>query len=193
LRDSRIEVLAEGYEWSEGPIWVKDGAYLLFSDVPKNVVHRVEVGEEPAVPDALGYTSKEARPRDRLQRADARQGRPPGARQHGDRASPHGRAFVGAEALRHLADRFEASAHSPNDLVFKSNGISTSRSAYGMEKKQWTTPGARCDAGCSVDHLTHRHAADEDMTPERPGLLTGRAVLDVAQSDQKSAIWGCST
>ena len=34
--DAKIEILAEGYEWAEGPIWVKDGGYLLFSDVPKN-------------------------------------------------------------------------------------------------------------------------------------------------------------
>jgi gluconolactonase len=36
--DAKIEKLAEGYTWSEGPVWFK-GA-LLFSDVPNNVVHR---------------------------------------------------------------------------------------------------------------------------------------------------------
>lgn len=35
-----IEVLASGYRWSEGPLWVADGGYLLFSDVPGNIVHR---------------------------------------------------------------------------------------------------------------------------------------------------------
>lgn len=33
-----IEVLTTGYKWSEGPVWVKDGGYLLFSDVPSNVI-----------------------------------------------------------------------------------------------------------------------------------------------------------
>lgn len=33
-----IEQLASGYRWSEGPVWVKDGGYLLFSDVPSNVI-----------------------------------------------------------------------------------------------------------------------------------------------------------
>ena len=28
-----IEIVAEGYTWSEGPVWVKKGGYLLFSDV----------------------------------------------------------------------------------------------------------------------------------------------------------------
>jgi gluconolactonase len=34
--DAKVEKLAEGYTWSEGPVWFK-GA-VLFSDVPKNVV-----------------------------------------------------------------------------------------------------------------------------------------------------------
>ncbi|MEZ0244199.1 MAG: SMP-30/gluconolactonase/LRE family protein [Sphingomonas sp.] len=33
-----IEMLASGYKWAEGPVWVKDGGYLLFSDVPSNVI-----------------------------------------------------------------------------------------------------------------------------------------------------------
>ncbi len=43
--DAKIEILAEGYEWSEGPIWVKNGGFLLFSDVLKNTVHRWKQGE----------------------------------------------------------------------------------------------------------------------------------------------------
>lgn len=36
-----IEVLGEGYGWSEGPVWVeRDGGFLLFSDVPGNRMWR---------------------------------------------------------------------------------------------------------------------------------------------------------
>src|SRR6476659_6082766 len=35
-KDWKIEKLAEGFGWAEGPIWVKSGQYLLFSDVPGN-------------------------------------------------------------------------------------------------------------------------------------------------------------
>ncbi len=35
-----IEVLSRGHQWSEGPVWVPDGDYLLFSDVPGNVMWR---------------------------------------------------------------------------------------------------------------------------------------------------------
>lgn len=38
--EARIETLAEGFTWSEGPAWVRDGGYLLFTDVPENRLYR---------------------------------------------------------------------------------------------------------------------------------------------------------
>jgi gluconolactonase len=35
-----IEQIADGITWAEGPTWVWEGKYLLFSDVPGNVMHR---------------------------------------------------------------------------------------------------------------------------------------------------------
>ena len=32
-----VELLGTGFGFTEGPIWVKDGGYLLFSDIPENV------------------------------------------------------------------------------------------------------------------------------------------------------------
>lgn len=40
-----IEVLGTGYRWTEGPVWVKNGGYLLFSDVPANIAYRWKQGE----------------------------------------------------------------------------------------------------------------------------------------------------
>src|SRR5215831_12371968 len=37
-REAKIEVLGSGFEWAEGPVWVRDGGYLLFSDIPRNSV-----------------------------------------------------------------------------------------------------------------------------------------------------------
>ena len=34
-----LEKIAEGFEWSEGPVWVRDGGYLLFSDIPLSLIH----------------------------------------------------------------------------------------------------------------------------------------------------------
>lgn len=38
--DYRIEKLADGFTWAEGPVWVKAGNYLLFDDVPANTMYR---------------------------------------------------------------------------------------------------------------------------------------------------------
>ena len=43
--NASIEVLGTGYRWTEGPVWVKKGSYLLFSDVPANVAYRWQQGE----------------------------------------------------------------------------------------------------------------------------------------------------
>ncbi len=48
-RDATIEKLADGYDWSEGPVWVQKGGYLLFSDVPMNTVFRWKEGEKVSV------------------------------------------------------------------------------------------------------------------------------------------------
>ena len=37
---AKVEVIATGYEWSEGPVWVPSLNALLFSDVPKNTVYK---------------------------------------------------------------------------------------------------------------------------------------------------------
>ena len=38
--DAQVEVIATGIKWAEGPVWVKDGGYLLFSDPPANIMRR---------------------------------------------------------------------------------------------------------------------------------------------------------
>ncbi|MCQ8876545.1 SMP-30/gluconolactonase/LRE family protein [Pseudoalteromonas shioyasakiensis] len=43
--DATIETLASGFDWLEGPVWVNDGQYLLFSDIPTHRVYRYQEGE----------------------------------------------------------------------------------------------------------------------------------------------------
>src|SRR6187549_2047970 len=38
--DAKVELLGEGYDWSEGPLWIESEKMLLFTDVPKNVIHK---------------------------------------------------------------------------------------------------------------------------------------------------------
>ncbi|MBC9032963.1 SMP-30/gluconolactonase/LRE family protein [Sphingomonas sp. JC676] len=44
-----IEVIADGVQWAEGPAWVKEGGYLLFSDPPANTAYRWKEGEGKSV------------------------------------------------------------------------------------------------------------------------------------------------
>ncbi len=38
--DAKMEVIGEGFAWCEGPAWVRDGEFLLFSDIPNNAIIR---------------------------------------------------------------------------------------------------------------------------------------------------------
>src|SRR2546422_1955042 len=55
--DTEAEIIGEGFDWSEGPVWVESEKMLLFSDVPKNIIRKwtEEKGVETFVHHA-GYT-----------------------------------------------------------------------------------------------------------------------------------------
>jgi gluconolactonase len=38
--NAKIEIIGEGFEWSEGPVWIAGENMLLFSDVPKNTIYK---------------------------------------------------------------------------------------------------------------------------------------------------------
>ena len=37
-KDAAIEKLAEGFKWTEGPVWIPGRNALLFSDIPNNEI-----------------------------------------------------------------------------------------------------------------------------------------------------------
>src|SRR5680860_53179 len=47
--DTQIEVIGRDFEWTEGPLWIANGDYPLFSDIPNNKVFKI---------DAKGKTSE---------------------------------------------------------------------------------------------------------------------------------------
>ena len=59
---TRPERLATGFQWSEGPVWISDGPFLLFSDVPTNKMYRWQEGDTSATIflDPSGLTGDEA-------------------------------------------------------------------------------------------------------------------------------------
>jgi len=136
---SKLEILAEGFDWSEGPVWMKDkggkGGQIVFSDVPANTVYRWKEGE--GISEFLkpsGYTGSTPRggePGSNGLTLDA-QGRLILC-QHGDRKvarlERNGQFTTLAEFYKF--HRF----NSPNDLAFKSNGdLYFTDPPYGLEK-----------------------------------------------------------
>src|SRR3982750_4120497 len=39
-KDAAMEIIAEGFDWTEGPLWVEKHQMLLFSDIPKNTIYK---------------------------------------------------------------------------------------------------------------------------------------------------------
>lgn len=123
-QNPKVWKLAEGFKFTEGPIWVKDGGYLLFSDPDNNTIYRyvaktekLEIFKTPS-----GYSG-----------ADIAEYGQPGS--NGLTLDPQGNLTVNQHGNRRvvrlekdgsetvLADRYNGKRlNSPNDLVFRSDG-----------------------------------------------------------------------
>lgn len=56
-KDARIQVIADGFDWSEGPLWIESKKMLLFSDVPQNIIYKwTEAGGKETYLTPSGYT-----------------------------------------------------------------------------------------------------------------------------------------
>lgn len=192
-RDATIEKLAEGFDWSEGPVWVKKGGYLLFSDVPENVVFQWKPGEKVGVflkPSGYtGTTSRKGEPGSNGLTVD-KQGRLILC-QHGDRRvarlADDGNSFVT------IADRYDGKRfNSPNDLTYHSNGdLYFTDPPYGLlglnqdPKKELPYNGVyRVSKDGTVTLLT------KEMTfPNGIAFSPDEKTLYVANSDPEKAVW----
>lgn len=195
--DAVIEILAEGFDWSEGPVWIEDGGYLLFSDVPANRIYRWKENEGARVwLEPSGYTG------------DVPRGGEPGSNgllldgegrlvlcQHGDRRVARLDAPMSAPAplFTTLVDRYDGKRFSsPNDAVFDSRGaLLFTDPPYGLPEG----PGDRTQeipfSGVyrlgidgAVTLLT-----DELSRPNGIALAPDELTLYVANSDPERAIW----
>ena len=140
--DAKIEVLATGFVWSEGPVWVKPQAntpgYLLFSDVPQNTIFKWnETGGLIPFLKPSGYTGAGTysnEPGSNGLTID-RRGRLI-ACEHGDRrvsAMP-----LSGGGKQTLADNFQGKRfNSPNDVVAHSSGsYYFTDPPYGLPKQE---------------------------------------------------------
>ncbi len=191
-KDAKLEKLATGFKWTEGPVWIKEG-YVLFSDIPNNAIHKWA--------DATGLTKNFIKPAGYTGAKE--RGGEPGSNglmldaegrltlcEHGDRRvtriEKDGKKTV-------LADKFDGKRfNSPNDLFYAKNGdLYFTDPPYGLEKN-WDDPARELDY-CGVYRLTKDGKltllTKEMSRPNGIALSPDEKTLYVANSDPKLAIW----
>jgi gluconolactonase len=119
----KIFKLAEGFQFTEGPIWIRDGGYLLFSDPNANTIYKyVPDGQLSVFRTPSGYSGADiaeyGQPGSNGLTVD-RQGRLT-INEHGNRRVTR---LERDGSLTVLADRYQGKRlNSPNDLVYRSDG-----------------------------------------------------------------------
>jgi gluconolactonase len=195
--NTAIEILAEGFEWTEGPLWLPTENKLIFSDIPKNSIFEwSEKGGKKLYLKPAGYTGAEKR------------GGEAGSNglllndknelvlcQHGDRRMAKMNAPVSSPKpdFTTLADRYEGKKlNSPNDAVYDKNGnLYFTDPPYGLEKndkdplKELSFQGVyKLDKTGKVTLLTK-----ELSRPNGIAFSPDYKKLYVANSDPQKAIW----
>lgn len=192
-KDARIEVIASGFDWTEGPLWVKeDGGYLLFSDIPRNSIYQWKEGEGVRLwMKPSGYTGV------------ADYGAEPGSNgltldregrlvlcEHGDRRISRLEKNGGK---RTLVDNYDGKRlNSPNDLVHKSDGsLYFTDPIYGLPKRQ-DDPTRELDF-CGVFRLARNGELTllnrELSRPNGLAFSPDEKTLYVSNSDDAHAVW----
>lgn len=192
--DAKIEVLASGFTWTEGPVWVQDdhGGHLLFTDIPRNSIFRWTAGRGIELfMSPSGYTGVTF------------YGLEPGA--NGLALDPKGRLVACEHGDRRvsvltegggkltLADRYEGKRfNSPNDLCFDSSGaIYFTDPPYGLPQRA-DDPRREMDY-CGIFRLDPAGKltllSKQLARPNGIGLSPDEKTLYVAQSDPELPIW----
>ena len=185
-----IEVISTGHQWSEGPVWIKDEKFLLWSDVPRNRISKWDpkTGETTVFMDPSGYDGPKTdwgEPGSNGLLLDA-QGRLTVC-DHGNR-----RVYrVEKDGTRKtIVDRFEGKRfNSPNDLIIHSNGdLYFTDPPYGLKN-----PASR-----EIEwHGVYRVKPDGKVTlltkemtrPNGIGLSPDEKTLYIAQSDKELPVF----
>lgn len=191
-KDAQMEQLADGFDWSEGPTWVKDGGYLLFSDIPRNSVMKWKEGEGVSLfMKPSGYTGVVdymPEPGSNGLTVDP-QGRVVFC-EHGDRRVSRLEKDGGKKTL---VDNYQGKRlNSPNDAVYKSNGdLYFTDPPYGLPKN-FDDPRRELDF-CGVYRLSKSGEltllTKELTRPNGIAFSPDEKTLYVAQSDPAAAIW----
>lgn len=194
---AQLEILASGFKWSEGPLWLEDQQLLVFSDVPQNIVYSWSEKDGKGIYlEPSGYTGQEPRkgePGSNGLALDS-QGRLVLC-QHGDRRIARMTAELSnpSSSFETLAGEYQGGRfNSPNDLVYDSSGnLYFTDPPYGLEKGpddpsrelNWNgiyRLSARGDVQLLYSGLSR---------PNGIGLSPDEKTLYVANSDPGKATW----
>ncbi|MDX1964422.1 MAG: SMP-30/gluconolactonase/LRE family protein [Pirellulales bacterium] len=191
--DAKLQKLATGFDWSEGPVWLPAKKTLLFSDIPPNNIlmwdpagKKLTVFLHPA--SDIGSVKRGGEPGTNGLLLD-KEGRLV--------TCEHGRRCVSrleADGKRTvLADKYNGKRlNSPNDAAYHSNGdLYFTDPPYGMEKG-WDDPARELDF-CGV----YRLSPDGKVTlltkelsrPNGIAFSPDEKTLYVANSDPARPIW----
>lgn len=190
--NAQLEVLADGFEWTEGPVWVADEGHLLFSDIPRNTIHKwseaggLEVFLRPAGYNRDDPHGKELGTNGLLIDSEGRLV----MCNHGLRAISRLNPFDHTHTV--LADRYDGKRlNSPNDAVYHPGGdLYFTDPSYGLEginnspHKELDFNGVyRLDREGGVTLLT-----TQMTNPNGIGFSPDASILYVAQSDRETPI-----
>ena len=137
-QSSKIEILAKGFEWSEGPVWVDKINSVLFSDVPENIIYKWNENEGLSVYiEPSGYSGKVP-----TSKKDGSNGLILNSKNellvcmHGDREIAKLTKW-GSGEFETVINKFQGKLfNSPNDMVFTKNGdLIFTDPPYGLKNR----------------------------------------------------------
>jgi gluconolactonase len=193
----KIEVIAEGFVWSEGPLWLGGKQILLFSDIPKNSIYQwSEAKGKQLYLKPSGYTGTIARGGEMGSNALLVNNKGQLVLcQHGDR-----RIALMETSLNDPQPRFKPLVsnymgkrfNSPNDAVFRSNGdLFFTDPPYGLEGRMKDAHKEISFQGVyRLDTMGYLHLlVDSISRPNGIAFLPGEKTLLVANSDSSRPVW----
>jgi gluconolactonase len=197
-KDAQAVIIAEGFDWSEGPLWVEKYKMLLFSDVPANTIYKwTEKKGKEVYLNPSGYTSTV--PRTGEMGSNGLTLNNEGHLvlcQHGDRRMAKMDAPVNNPAPKFitLADKFDGKRlSSPNDAVYSNNGeLYFTDPPYGLPKQNDTDPGKEIGWNGIYKVRKDNKLILLDSTVTRPNgiaFFPGNKKLIVACSDPDQPVW----
>lgn len=194
---NKLEILSEGHDWTEGPLWIENEQMLLFSDIPRNTVYawQEKTGTKKYLKPS-GYTG------------EVFDGSEPGSNglllnpkgelilcQHGDRkvVRMNGTLKEPQSDFIEIVGAFEGKRlNSPNDAIYDSKGrLYFTDPPYGLPK-QMDDP--KKELGFQGVYLLDTNGLlqliDADLTrPNGIALSPDESTLYVANSDPDRPIW----